>query len=78
MTVMKGRREMVVHGKVGTAAIACRAAVPGSTLRGVSVPPSATGSPPGSATTSLVSALPRRLLPESLPPGGQGDLAHKR
>ena len=44
--------------------------------RGTSVPPTAAGAPPGTATTTLVSALPGRLLPESLPPylGGPGGL----
>ena len=36
------------------------AAVPGTTNRGTCVPPTATGTPPGTATTTLVSALPAR------------------
>ena len=67
MRTMQGRRVTVERGSEAIAAFAWRAAVPGTTYRGSSVPPTATGSSPGTATTTLVSALPGRLLPESLP-----------
>ena len=41
---------------------ACCAAVPGTTNRGTSGPPTATGTPPGTGTTTTVSVLPARSV----------------
>jgi len=57
---MLGRLEMGAPGSLESAMGACCAAVPGAALRGTFVPPSATGSPPGTGTTSAASALPGR------------------
>ena len=49
---------------------ACCAAVPGTTNRGTSGPPTATGTPPGTGTTTTVSVLPARSVAGAGAPTG--------
>jgi len=52
---------------------ACCAAVPGTTNRGISGPPTATGTPPGTGTTTTVSVLPARSVAGAgVPTGSPG------
>ena len=73
--VTGGRRRTGARGCLGIAAGGCCAAVPGSTYRGTSAPPPASGTPPATGTsTTSGSVLPGRSRLESLPPylGGPG------